>query len=509
MPDGSDPGRVERYAERERERIRLTVREPNKNEILKTIRKGERGNIPSPKPHQQTKSRWEPRTIQNNARNLRILAGEIQGLDAAEYDGITWPAVESDRDKYPDRLLDLDGETATDFITNIAIDRDIGQATERDYCLSLRNHFLSHGKEDEAKKIHYPQVGQSNVAVDVDTVPTREDLMKLIEGESARDKALFTVLWETGNRVTAMCSLKVKHWMPKGDSYGVIQLPTNVVGLKGADLSAKPITFSRGYLEGWLAEHPLADDPDAPLFCPTRSQDDPSEHLHPHSIRTQMNRISRRTDGLDPDLISPHKFKHGRASEMRASEKYDKDDIEQILDWEEGTPMHSRYEHVTEEDEAERILRKHGFEPAEGGDTVEQHECPRCGTVVSTEAKYCPQCSLRQDDERPRWWRIYRKATDEDDMVRELYDDEIPPGSLSQLPPGYYDHAVGVLISAGTHTTIDPLPVSLEDLGASEDILEDAEPIDEEDIEWLAENYADIFEEHTDHYPGARELRGE
>jgi len=78
MPDGSDPGRVERYTDRQVGRVRQTVHDPNRSDILKTIRKGKRGNIPSPKPNQGTKRSWSKATIRNNARDLRILAGRLE-----------------------------------------------------------------------------------------------------------------------------------------------------------------------------------------------------------------------------------------------------------------------------------------------------------------------------------------------------------------------------------------------------------------------------------------------
>ena len=107
MPDGSDPGRVERYAEREIERIRRQVPDPNKTDILHTLRKGRRGNITSPKPRQNTKSAWTERTVQNNARKLRDLAGALTGLEEAEYDGTTWESQSPRGDDYPDQLLSL------------------------------------------------------------------------------------------------------------------------------------------------------------------------------------------------------------------------------------------------------------------------------------------------------------------------------------------------------------------------------------------------------------------
>jgi predicted flap endonuclease-1-like 5' DNA nuclease len=227
MPDGSDPGRVEHYTDRQVERVRRTVREPNRSDILQTIRRGRRGNVPSPKPNQRTKPAWSTATIRNNARTLRILAGVLQGLDEAEYEGTTWRGREGRAD-YPDRLLALSPARVTDLIAELAVERDWARSNERDYCLTVRNHLLAHDEVDAATAIDYPQVGQENAAVDVETVPTRADLLALVDGESVRDRAMYTVLWESGCRVTALAALKVKHWTPKGDGYGIIQdLPSD------------------------------------------------------------------------------------------------------------------------------------------------------------------------------------------------------------------------------------------------------------------------------------------
>lgn len=298
MADATDPGGYEWRAEQQVERVKKQVRDENQTDILQTIRRGRRGEIESPKPNQEKKDAWEAGTVRNNARNLRILAGETEGLDEAKAEGkseeLEWDGMEG-RGDHPDRLLDFeDAEQINKYIEELSIERGWGTMTERDYCMSIRNHLLAHDRKDTAKAIRYPQTDHDSAAVSVDTVLTREDLMALIDEESVRDQALLTVLWESGNRVTALCALKIKHWMPRGDSYGLLRIPgEHVTGLKGADHSVKPISFSRGYLDKWLAEHPLADDDDAPLFCSTRSQDDPSQHLNPHSICVHLKRIAR------------------------------------------------------------------------------------------------------------------------------------------------------------------------------------------------------------------------
>lgn len=512
MADANDPASLERRAEREVERIRKQVRDANRKDLLKTIRKGERGDIPSPKPNTQYKKAWSQSSVRNNARALRTFAGETEGLDAYEDEEMNanWAAKEG-RGDYADRLLDLGPERLNDLIQDVAVQRGWSDGTERNYAMSVRNLLLAHGRVDDAEQIRYPVVDDDDAAVDIETVPSREELMLMIDGEHPRDKALLALMWESGSRVTAMAALKTKHWTPKGDSHGIIQLPgKHVEGLKGAEYGAKPITFARGYLDNWLADHPLADDEDAPIFCGIRPQDDPSEHLASHSIRQQIQRIAERTEGVDADTISPHAFKHGRGSEMRASERYSKDDIEQVMDWEEGTPMHGRYEHVTEEDEAERILRKHGYEPEDGGDTIEEHECPRCGTMVSAEAEYCPTCSLRQTDGRPRWWRIYRRVADEDDPIRGQYDDGgLPPASLAQLPPAYYEHVLDVLSAAITVHATSAIPgLDLGDADFASDLAGDPD-LDEDDVEWLREQYPEIESQHQDEHPASLDLRSD
>jgi hypothetical protein len=87
------------------------------------------------------------------------------------YEGTKWKGREG-RDDYPDRLLDLSPEQVTNLITELSIERDWARSNERDYCLTVRNHFLAHDKVEEATSIDYPQVGQENAAVDIEPVPT-------------------------------------------------------------------------------------------------------------------------------------------------------------------------------------------------------------------------------------------------------------------------------------------------------------------------------------------------
>lgn len=127
MADATDPGGYEWRAEQQVERVEKQVRDANRTDILQRIRRGRRGKIESPKPNQETKDEWEAGTVRNNARNLRILAGETEGLDEAKAEGkseeLEWNGMEK-RDDYPDKLLDFeDAEQINEYIEKFSIER--------------------------------------------------------------------------------------------------------------------------------------------------------------------------------------------------------------------------------------------------------------------------------------------------------------------------------------------------------------------------------------------------
>lgn len=83
----------------------------------------------------------------------------MQGLEEVEHEGTTWRGREG-REDYPDRLLDLSPEQVTDLITELSIERGRARSNERDYCLTVRNHFLAHDKVEEATDVLYDFVDE-------------------------------------------------------------------------------------------------------------------------------------------------------------------------------------------------------------------------------------------------------------------------------------------------------------------------------------------------------------
>jgi len=89
---------------------------------------------------------------------------------------------------------------------------------------------------------------------------TAEDIKKLIKAtDKPRDRSLVAVLYESGCRIGELLSMRIKHI--QFDKYGAILLLNGKTGSRRVR-----IVFSSPYLKEWINKHPLADDPEAPVW---------------------------------------------------------------------------------------------------------------------------------------------------------------------------------------------------------------------------------------------------
>jgi len=127
--------------------------------------------------------------------------------------------------------------------------------------------------------------------------------------------------------------------------------------------------------------------------------------------------------------------------------------------------------------------------------------------MLDQNADYCPPCSLRQRNGQPRWWQIYCTVTSDDNPVRQQYEDDLAPSSLSQVSPAYYEHMLDVFSLALLRNAVDGLPIEEIDVGTS-GVAEDPQ-IDPNDAEWLREHYPKIEDRHRNVHPASTEERTE
>jgi integrase len=453
-----------------------------------------------------SKARDEDQISDKDATDIRKYGLGVSGLaNSTLKDRIGQVRTLAEHSRQP--ILELSEHDYNELLFELETERGWSSGTRRNYEKSLRSFLRYHGYEDTAEEIELTK--EESPKFRLDEIILLDEINDLIDAaESSRDKAMLAILWEGAMRITALLSIRIEDYEPKGDQHAVVTVPS-AAGTKGATGDKKPLTWGRGHVDNWLAEHPRQDDSAAPLICKHRNdRDQAGEPLTPQYVRKHITELVSQVDGLDQNKITPHSFRHGRATWM-ARNDYTEREIEQTLDWSRDSAQHDRYEHLLQQDMVNSILRRSGVDlPEEQQRDEESIECPRCGSRNLSSAQYCSNCSLRLSDERPAWLKVYQRAVGEDktEYLEELTKN--PVWNIAELRPALYDEVSSVLITVLSEASI---PNDLEppedwewqypdfDMSAS-----DAERLAREIFGGLPWNRnSEAFAEHYENYPAA------
>jgi integrase/recombinase XerC len=122
--------------------------------------------------------------------------------------------------------------------------------------------------------------------------------------QQARDEALFTLLYGCGLRIAEALALNISEAPDGGKSL-------RVTGKGNKQRLVPVIPAVAGAVRTWLALHPQAGDPAAPLFIGARGQ-----RLNP-GVAQRTLRDFRRLTGL-PEHATPHALRHSFATHLLA-----------------------------------------------------------------------------------------------------------------------------------------------------------------------------------------------
>jgi len=178
-----------------------------------------------------------------------------------------------------------------------------------------------------------------------DKILRPDELRVLIEACShVRDKAILAVLAETGLRIGELLSLRIRD---------VERLPDGTFRLRvrgKTGLRTVVAIASAPLLAGWLEEHPLATDPDAPLWTTIRGRPRP---LRPKAFREHLRHLAQRA-GLEKP-VHPHMLRHTRMTEL--ARVLTEQELKVVAGWSMSSRMAAVYVHLSGRD-AEAALRK-------------------------------------------------------------------------------------------------------------------------------------------------------
>lgn len=147
-------------------------------------------------------------------------------------------------------------------------EREMSQSSLRNYKKLVKKFFGWSCEGEPPKWVQNIKLKTIDTPVQPSDLLTQEEFDKLMGTcKHPRDKALIAVLADSGMRVGALASCRIKH--AEFNQYGAI-LYISQTSLSKKTTAAKgiPLTWSTGYLNQWLSVHPLREDSEAPLWVP-------------------------------------------------------------------------------------------------------------------------------------------------------------------------------------------------------------------------------------------------
>ena len=232
-----------------------------------------------------------------------------------------------------------------------------------------------------------------NYKIKPDFTISQEEVDLLIAScNNARDKAIFSVLYDSGIRLGELLSLRIKDVI--FDEYGVRLLVSGKTGARVVRVTGDSV----GYVRAWINVHPDQFLEEAWLFC-TIGHDSlemkkTREGMKEGQIYRMFGKVKKRAVKLgfqESKRINPHKFRHNRASQL--APKISESILERQMGWIPSSKMTRIYVHLNDEDTDYAVLEAQGIKQERKPIEVRKTKtCLNCKTTNPSKSKYCLQC---------------------------------------------------------------------------------------------------------------------
>ena len=221
----------------------------------------------------------------------------------------------------------------------------------------------------------------------------QEDVMQMLTAcQSQRDRALISILWDSGARVGEILNLNIRD--VQLDEYGAVIVVDGKTGMRRLRLiNAVPD------LQLWLNQHPNKNNPDAPLFVTSRKYGNEPKCLDIRTVQNMVKTIAEHA-GIKKN-VHPHAFRHGRLTDL-VKLGFQESSLRIVAGWEDDSAMPAVYIHMSGADVESQMLAAHGIieeDKEEVKDNLQPIVCPRCKTKNPHDSKYCSTCSMILDAE--------------------------------------------------------------------------------------------------------------
>jgi len=330
----------------------------------------------------------------------------------------------------PDSFLEPAEESMNEVLKQL-YDNDYTDWTRNTFVVMLKKFYRWKLKELPAfikdMKVRIKENGK-----EVDDLLTSQEVTALIENsKNARDKALLSVLYDSGCRIGELINMRIKDL--GFDEFGALLRVTGKTGFRQVRIVGNSIA----YLRAWLDNHPLRNDVNAFLFC-NLSENILGRSLTYADVYSIIRHTAKRA-GIKK-RIHPHLFRHTRATILAS--KVTEAPLEAQMGWVHGSRQTRTYVHLSLRDQDNAILKAYGIKVPEN-ETIQEDkpkECPRCHTLNPSDAQYCRNCwmpfdvkiALDMEEKEKKTIEALKQSDVVDPLVKKLID-EAPETAKLQL----------------------------------------------------------------------------
>jgi len=276
----------------------------------------------------------------------------------------------------------------------------VSDVTKKHYKIGIKRFLYWYAKghrDDLIKYDHYTRLAERVTENDIkkknkedpDNIPTEHiftqtEIDQMIKvADTTRDKAIIITLAESGCRLGELTGCKIEDFklLPRGCELKFRHSKTNP--------RVVPLIEAAGYIDRWIKEHPLHDNPDAALWVKEHGKHNAIKDCTIYSL---VRRVAKKA-GIE-HRAHPHMFRHSCATQL-ARENTNPEAMKQFLGWDRKSAMPSLYTHLSKEDLKNIIFKSYGVGPVEvqidsKGKRI--GKCPKCRRDVSVTSSYCSFC---------------------------------------------------------------------------------------------------------------------
>jgi len=273
-------------------------------------------------------------------------------------------------------------------------DSGLAKSTTRTYQMVAKS-FYGYHDDLNCDPSGITGLKEQSSPIDPGDMLTRDEIHELRDAASQpRNRAIVDLFLYTGQRATAIRTLKLKHIDLQAGTY---KLNEEAEGLKGADENAdrRPLLLAESSLRNWIQSHPAKDDPEAYLITanPHYSTPEPTEPASHDVFTYLMDKLKDKTGINKP--IHPHALRHNFVTMAKRDYDMDNEVIKHLIGHAPGSRvMETTYSHLSDDDFIKAARQAFNEEDDEEESPLTPQICSNCGSNISDDAKACADCGV-------------------------------------------------------------------------------------------------------------------